>query len=214
MEEFGKYLQKGDRDRCVMLALRALKDGVVDIQGLYEKVLVPFLNKGESSLDSPASIWSEMSRVNILKAVVESCYPYVLMERRKKGRDKIGQRIMVYCPREKHHEVHARMLADFFTLQGLDSFLLGNGDPMELIMYGVEVYAPVFIVISISDVYGVNAAKSFLDHLVNSENLLRINYGIVLTGSGVAKDLELLEKLGADGYIGNYEDVSALTQLD
>lgn len=72
-------------------------------------------------------IWRRHVRSGIILTIIESAYPYILEQRK----ESICEKVLVDCPEFEEHELGARMVSDFFRLEGFDTTFAGDDFSLE-----------------------------------------------------------------------------------
>lgn len=210
MNEFYKEvltaLQAEDKERTVLLTMNALKENKLSVVDLYEKILAPGL---ASVIDEypilEDLIWREHVRSGIIRTIIESAYPYILEQRKEPN----GQKVIVLCPEHEEHELGARMVADFFRLEGFNATFVGARTPASTIHKAIEIVEPDYLVISVTNFYNfVSVKKTIEDIRKKSAHDLTI----VVGGRAISANPEAVEFVGADFELNGYEAIKELRE--
>ena len=133
---FHTLLLSEDRDACVRFAVEGLSENRISIPELYEGILGPCLAESEiCDIGDMACIWHEHVRSGIIRTVIENCWPAV--SRMAAQVEPKHAAVLVFCPEKEYHELGARMVADFFTLNGWKTGFAGANTPREQIRAAV-----------------------------------------------------------------------------
>lgn len=206
--EFMELLQHEKKQEAVEFALSLLKNGEMDVVTLYAQVLTPALNEMQCLLeDKRMCIWKEHVRTAIVRTIVECCYPYVIMERDKRGAPKHKTAVII-CPPEEYHDLGARMVADFFVICGYDAIFVGSNTPYGDFYNAAHIISPDIIAISISDYYNLVVTKMIIGDL---KGILADSVKIIVGGSAVYDNDENYKMLGADFRAQTFEDIQKIT---
>ena len=123
-------LKKEDKETALKLSIDALKNEDISVVELYEGVLTPALaHVVEEYEEIDDLIWREHVRSGIIRTIIESAYPFVLEARDNKTIQ--DDRVIVMCPEFEEHELGARMVADFFRIEGFDTTFVGARTPLK-----------------------------------------------------------------------------------
>jgi len=204
--EFQEIIATEDRDASLEYVMDKLKNKEIGIIELYEEILTPTLNRMEISGDERVDIWKEHVRSSIIRTIVESCYPYVIMERDAKYGVKSVKNVAVLCPAEEYHEIGARMVTDYFTLLGYQTTFVGNNTPKEVLVTGIRSQHLDYVAISISNPYHMVNARNTIE-MIRKENR---NVRIIVGGNAVKKLGDKAKDLGADYYLTTFNDIIAI----
>ena len=209
--DFIGLLEKEDKGACIEFSLSALEKKKLDIVQLYSRLLAPSLNSMVCKYDEDTCIWKEHVRSSIIRAIIESCYSYVLKEKERKHKGKPGRRVLVVCPTEELHELGARMVSDYFVLAGDDVEFVGANTPLRVIRSAVQSFRPNLLAISVTNHYNLFAAKKVISAVRESElSKLRI----VVGGSAFKGSPDTAKEIGADLELQTYDDIIALKDGD
>ena len=213
--EFVGRLDRKDKDGCVELVLAKLARGEIDVVTLYNEVLTPALNTPSYGDTAGAiGIWEEHVRTSIVRTVLETCYPYVVKERKAKygaaaGK---GQHVIVVCPTEEFHEMGARMVADFFDLCGYGVTFVGANTPQDDILAAITHVKPAYVAISVTDYYNLVPAKRTAAKLRELRERDKASFRIIVGGAAFQKNPGLYKEMGADLLLGTFADIRKLSE--
>lgn len=210
MEEFYNQvlsaLQAEDKERAVLLSMNALKEEKISVVDLYEKILAPGL---ASVVDEypiiEDLIWREHVRSGIIRTIIESAYPYILKQREEPN----GQKVIVLCPEFEEHELGARMVADFFRLEGFDATFVGARTPVNTIHKAIEMVEPDYLVISVTNFYNFVSVKKTIEDIKEKSTH---DLTIVVGGRAISANPEAVEFVGADFELNGYEAIKQLKE--
>lgn len=210
MEELYKRvllaLQKEDKEQAVSLSINALKEKKVSVIDLYERVLVPALNHViEEYKKDEELIWREHVRSAIIRTIIESAYPYILEEKKKVGINK--GKVIVMCPEYEDHELGAKMVSDFFKLEGYESTFVGARTPENTIVQAIKVVKPDFVCMSVTNYYNLVSVKKTIESI---REKVQDDFTFVVGGRAFDGNPEAYKVAGADVLLKSYEDIKNL----
>jgi methanogenic corrinoid protein MtbC1 len=205
-EEFISILETEDRAKALEYIIGKLESGEAGIVEIYEEVLARSLNEMKLTGEEKTDIWKEHVRSSIIKTIVENCYPYVVKERGSRGSQPDCKKVAVVCPVDEYHEIGARMIADYFTINGYDTTFVGSNTPKEVFISGIHVDRPDYVAISITNPYNLVSARNTIELIRKSDP----NVMILAGGSALSKLNDRASSLGADRYLTSFEDIEAL----
>lgn len=210
MEELYKNvllaLQNEDKEQAVALSINALKDKKVSVVDLYEMVLVPALNHVvEEYKKDDELIWREHVRSAIIRTIIESAYPYILEERKKSEITK--GKVIVMCPEYEDHELGAKMVSDFFKLEGYDSTFIGARTPENTIIQAIKIIKPDFVCMSVTNYYNLVSVKKTIESI--RENI-KDDFMFVVGGRAFDANPGAYKVAGADSLLKSYDDIKNL----
>ena len=208
-KEFLKNLENDDKKACIDLVLDNVRSGKIDIPTLYAEVLTPSLKNMEfSKEDAGIVVWKEHIRSSIVRTIIESCYPYVLEQRKGHGNGKV----VVLCPIEEYHEIGARMVADYFTLLGFEVTFVGANTPLDDVVAGIRHEKPKYVAISVSNFYNLVAAKRAVETIAKSRKENGDKFKILVGGGAFKKNPTLAKDMSADKLLQTYDDLAKLVK--
>ena len=158
--------------------LQVIQPAMYDIGLLWEK--------GE------ISVAQEHLASAIVTRVMASLYPrFILIEKSR------GKAVVTAAPNE-FHEIGPRMVADLLELDGWDIDYIGANVPAKDLLDLLGKNNPFFLAISVSMPFNLDNAREII-HTIKDNPQIR-ETKIMLGGYCIAKNPELKEKIGADGY--------------
>jgi MerR family transcriptional regulator, light-induced transcriptional regulator len=203
-QEFSSILASEDKEAALNFALNLLKEQQVGVVDLYTRILGPALNQMTcDDEDQRLCIWREHVHTAIIRTIVESCYPFVIAEKKKLHSTERGIAAVI-CPPEENHELGARMVADFLTICGFRTVFVGSNTPYTDFLTGVELIGPKLIAISVTNYYHIVVTKKIVTEL-------RAKMGdkvkIVIGGNAFDSNPDHVRAIGADYYSKSFEDL-------
>ena len=210
-KEFSSLLTLEDKEGAFHYAHELLSANKLDVIQLYSEVLTPAINHTVCAVDDKRiCIWQEHVRTAILRTIVESCFPYVLQEKIRRNVGSTGTAV-VLCPPEEHHDLGARMIADYMTICGYNTVFVGSNTPYADFLNGVEILQPNLVAISVSNYFHVVITKKIVDDLKKIPDF----YGkIVVGGYAFDSNPDHVKAVGADFYLRNFDDIEAIAQKE
>jgi methylmalonyl-CoA mutase cobalamin-binding domain/chain len=124
--------------------------------------------------------------------IMSQLYPYIF------ATEKTGGRFVAACVGGELHEIGARMVADFFEMEGWDTYYLGANTPAEAIVQQIEERRADVLGISATMTFHVRAVESLIEQVRASDVGARVK--ILVGGYPFQIAPELWQRLGADGY--------------
>jgi methanogenic corrinoid protein MtbC1 len=212
-EQFLSYLDKDDRFGCVDFVLTKLQKNDLDIVILYDEILAPSLRESFCrEKQKTICVWEEHVRSSIIRTVIECCYPYVVKERDGKYRSSPKGKVIVVCPPEELHEIGARMVADFFTLCGLDAMFVGANTPQAEILEAIGYVKPKYVAISVSNYYNLVAARKTISKIRELREMSDAEFKIIVGGLAFEQNPCACDDVGVDLLLHNFEDIKKLSE--
>lgn len=146
----GSYLQAllaGDRREASQMVTRAVENGM-DVRDVYINVFqVSQREVGRLWQTNRISVAQEHYCTAATQLIMSQLYPFIFGSERK------GLRFVGTCVGGELHEMGVRMVADFFEMEGWDTYYLGANTPTESILQTLDEQEP--------DVLGISATMTF-----------------------------------------------------
>jgi len=190
-QEYLELLLDGSRDQASRLILQAVEDGVA-IPDLYLHVFQRTQHEiGRLWQINEISVAHEHYCTAATQLIMSQLYPQILSSKQ------VGRSLVMTCVNDELHELGARMVADFFEMEGWDTHYLGANTPAKDIISTLEERQP--------DLLGISTTITF--HLEKMSDLIQsvkgtspINHIPILVGGRPFNiDPELWRRVGADG---------------
>jgi MerR family transcriptional regulator, light-induced transcriptional regulator len=139
-----------DKETCVTMAFEALSSGSLDVPTLYDGVLRKSMeNLTDVETDPLHKIWKEHIKSSIIRTIIEMSFPFVV---KSKAMTTKG-RAAVVCPDGEEHELGARMISDYLTLLGYETFFVGKSTPKKEFVDLIESLDLDLVALSVTNYY-------------------------------------------------------------
>ena len=191
------HLLLGDRRAASMLILDAAEK--IPVKEIYLHVFQPVQHEvGRLWQTNRLSVAQEHFCTAATQLIMSQLYPRIFAGERN------GLRMVATCVGSELHEIGVRMVADFFEMEGWDTYYLGANTPTRSILRTLEDKQVHLLAISATMTFHIEAVESLIKAVrANSRlNLVRIIVG----GYPFNVDPTLWQKLAADGYGVNAEE--------
>ncbi len=193
-----KYLAlllKGNRHDALSLITDAVELGV-SVRDLYLHVFQPSqYETGRLWQLNKISVAHEHLCTASTQYIMSQLYPHIFSS------DKKGCRMVASCVGGELHEIGLRMVADFFEMDGWDTFFLGSNTPVNDIIRMVDDLEADLIAISATMSYYLGEVKGLIDAL--KDHSFKKPLKIIVGGYPFNTDKELWRFVRADGYCPN-----------
>jgi methanogenic corrinoid protein MtbC1 len=207
--DFLSLLDEGNKERCVDLCLSKLSDKTLDVVTLYQDVLAPALKeKFCSSKDEEICIWQEHIRTSTVRTIIECCYPLLSRERDEKYLSTRKGKVVVLCPPDEAHEIGARMVTDFFFLNGYDVTFIGASTPRSEIISAITHFKPEYVAISITNVFNLIATAKAVSEILDLKK--NLGFEVILGGQACKHNPTTCQEMKADMILDTFEDIQKL----
>jgi methanogenic corrinoid protein MtbC1 len=184
-------LLRGERYVASQLVMDAVESGT-SVKDIYECVF-------QRCQYEIGRLW-QMNRISVAQEhyctaatqlIMSQLYPYIF------ATEKTGGRFVAACVGGELHEIGARMVADFFEMEGWDTYYLGANTPSEAIVREIEERRADILGISATMTFHVRAVEALIDQVRRSDVGARVK--ILVGGYPFHVAPELWRRLGADG---------------
>ena len=180
-----------ERDRAMKTVLDAVESGI-DVRQIYEHVFqVAQWEIGRLWQQNKVNVAQEHYCTAVTQLVMSRLYPYIF-NHQKNGLVFVGTSVG-----DELHELGIRMIADFFELDGWDTYFLGANTPLESIVETAVQEKAHVVGISVTISYHINEAKRIVEAVRSRPELAETK--VLVGGYPFNLDPELWKKLGADG---------------
>jgi MerR family transcriptional regulator, light-induced transcriptional regulator len=147
-------LLQGRRDEAHRLVLSAVETGT-NVKAVYLDVFQPVQREiGYLWQTNEVSVAQEHYCTAATQFIMGLLYPHIPLAPRN------GKRVVVACVGGELHEVGARMVADFFEMEGWDSYFLGANTPSSGILSMIAEQEADLLAVSVTIHYNVEAARA------------------------------------------------------
>lgn len=136
------------------------------------------------------------------QVIMSQLYPRIFASER------VDRRLVATCVGGDLHEIGVRMVADFFEMEGWDTYYLGANTPIAAILGAIEEQHADALAISATMSYHVAAVEEVV-RAVRSERGDR-SPRILVGGYPFRVDQELWRRVGADGFAADASQVVAV----
>jgi methanogenic corrinoid protein MtbC1 len=184
-------LLRGERRVASQLVLDAVEQGT-GIKDVYLHVF-------QRSQYEIGRLW-QMNRITVAQEhyctaatqlIMSQLYPYLF------SADRIGRRLVATCVGDELHELGMRMVADFFEMEGWDTYYVGANTPADSILQTVEDRQADVLGISVTMTYHLRHVAALI--AAARQTLDGREIKILVGGYPFNVAPDLWQELGADG---------------
>jgi methanogenic corrinoid protein MtbC1 len=201
-KQFLRLLLNGERHAASRLILDAVESGVT-VKDIYLHVF-------QLSQREIGRLW-QMNRVSVAQEhyctaatqlIMAQLYPRIFRT------EKNGRRIVATSIGGELHEIGIRIIADFFEMEGWDSYYLGANCPTAAILQALTDRRADVLAISATMTFHIRAVENLIRAVRASENFHAVR--ILVGGYPFNVEPELWKRVGADAYAANPSAAVAL----
>lgn len=192
-----KYLMallKGSRHEASKLILDEVKQGV-RVKDIYLHVFQTTQQEiGRLWQIGQISVAQEHFCTATTQMVISQLYPQIFSEKKK------GLNLVATTVGGELHEMGMRMVADFFELDGWDTYFLGANTPAESILNAIEMRQANIVAISTTLPAHISSVSRLIE-MIKSKSKLSVK--IMVGGYPFNLSKDLWKTIGADAYAKN-----------
>jgi len=190
------------KDEASRMILEAVENGT-KIKDIYIHVF-------ELSQHEIGRLWQN-NQINVAQEhyctaatqlIMSQLYPHIF--RTKKN----GRRLVAACAAGEMHEIGVRMVADFFEMEGWDTYYLGANTPNESILETIIELKPDIVALSASIHSNVGFLMDLITSIRKSPEITEVK--VMVGGRSFMLAPELYKKVGADGCPSNAQEAVSL----
>jgi methanogenic corrinoid protein MtbC1 len=185
-------LLEGERRQASELVLDAVEDGV-SVKEIYLHVFQPCQREiGRLWQRNEVTVAEEHYVTAATQLIMSQLYPRIF------SAETTGRRLVATCVGGELHEIGVRMVADFFEMEGWDTYYLGANTPTGSILETLESRQPDLLGISATITFNLDEVIDLVKEVRSAEN--GDGLPILVGGRPFLKTEGLWERVGADGY--------------
>ncbi|GAK53630.1 cobalamin B12-binding domain protein [Candidatus Moduliflexus flocculans] len=201
-QQYLRALLRGERQAASQMILSAVEQGT-SLKGIYLHVF-------QRSQYEIGRLWM-LNQVNVAQEhyctaatqlIMSQLYSYIF------ATPKIGRRLVAACVGGELHEIGIRMVADFFELEGWDTYYIGANAPTATILSQIEHYRPDVVGLSVTMGFHRSAVQDLIRRIRDTESGSRLK--ILVGGYSFLKRADLWKVVGADGSARDAEEAVRL----
>jgi methylmalonyl-CoA mutase cobalamin-binding domain/chain len=199
-------LLAGNRHEASQLVTEAVKDGA-PIKTVYIEV---FQNSqyeiGRLWQRNEISVAQEHFCTAATQLIISQLYPYLF------SHNKTGHRLVVACTGGDLHELGVRMVADFFEMEGWDTFYLGANTTADIVVQNVIEHQAHVLGVSATMTCHVQTVADLIAQVRRTPECAEVK--ILVGGYPFVVDRELWRQIGADAMANNADySIATANQL-
>lgn len=183
--DFLNNLVEGNKRNCSLIVNNLLNCGT-DVKEIYMDLIQKSMYRiGQMWDRHKISIAQEHIASQIIENLLSQIYPRVVQENRN------SKSVVIACLDKEFHEIGARMVSDYFELNGWHSLFLGANTPNEDLIDIVKIRRPDVVGISINFYINVCRLTKLLDEITRKFP----DQKIILGGQAINENhIELINK--------------------
>ncbi len=195
--QYLEALLRADRQNASKMILNDVQKGE-SIKKIYIQVFQRTQREvGRLWQTNQISVAQEHYCTAATQMVMSQLYPYIFSGEHK------DRRLVAACVGGELHEIGARMVADFFEMEGWDTYFLGANTPPETIVATVLERKADILALSATMTFHISKVAEIISLLRTKESPARTR--VLVGGYPFNLSSELWKKIGADGYAPDAE---------
>jgi methanogenic corrinoid protein MtbC1 len=199
-------LLRAERQQATNIVMSAVGHGI-NVKDIYLHVFEPVQHEiGRLWQTNQINVAQEHFCSAATQHIMSQLYPYIF------GHDRNGRRVVIACVSGELHEIGARMVADFFELDGWDTYYVGANTPVRSILETIGRRQADILAVSATINFNVGAVADLISAVRTSPDASSVK--VLVGGRPFTLAPHLWQKVGADGYApGAGEAVSMAAQI-
>jgi methanogenic corrinoid protein MtbC1 len=195
-------LLRAERHVASRLVLDAVEGGV-SVKDIYLHVFQPVQYEiGRLWQMNEISVAQEHYCTAATQLIMSQLYPHIFTTER------VGRKLVAACVGGELHEVGVRMVADFFEMEGWDTYYLGANAPAETILEAVQERRADILGLSATMTFHVHLVTELVDQIRRSDAMAGVK--ILVGGYPFNTAPDLWRRVGADGCARNAQEAVAV----
>lgn len=189
--DYNNSLLKGDRITASRIIIKAVESGT-PVKDIYIHVFQKSQYEvGRLWLSNKITVAKEHYCSAATQQIMSQLYPYIF------STDRAGKKMVAACVGGELHEIGIRMVADFFEMDGWDTYYLGANSPVNSIIQAIEDNNADIVGLSAAMPYHRSLLRDTIDQIRNNtDNQVHILVG----GNALKKKGQAINQFNADGY--------------
>lgn len=184
---------KGNRSESLSLILNEVNSGV-HVKEIYLQVFQPVQYEiGRLWQINKISVAQEHYCTGATQLVMAQLYPFLFTGEKK------TRKMVTTCVPGELHEMGARMVTDFFEMEGWDTYYLGANMPIDGVIRFLKDIKPLCLAISATMTFHVSAVEEMISR-IRSSPFVSPELKILAGGYPFKVAEGLWKTVGADGY--------------
>ncbi len=195
-------LLNADRRLAANLILQAVDNG--------ESVKNIYLNVFQRSQYEIGRLWHS-NKVSVAQEHFCSAATQLIMSQLYSNifsTEKIGRKLVAACVGGELHEIGVRMVADFFEMEGWDTYYMGANAPASSIIDAIDKHEADVVGISASIPFHRSALKEIISNIREFDPNKKVK--ILVGGYALRTSPGLWKRLGADGFAEDAQQAIAM----
>ncbi len=187
----------GKREKARQLILTALDEGIPT-----KEIYLDVFQRSQREI---GYLW-ETDQITVAKEhystaatqmIMAGLYSHIAKEIKK------DKSVLIACIGGELHELGARMVADFFEMEGWDTYYVGANTPTDSLLKTIEEQKPDILGLSVTMSYNLPKLSELINRIRTETNVPQMK--IIIGGRPFTISPDLWKKYNVDGYAENVE---------
>lgn len=195
-------LMAANRNAAYQMILNAVNGGT-PVREIYLRVFQPVQREiGRLWQTNQISVAQEHYCTAATQLIMSQLYPRIF------STERVGHILVATCVGGELHEIGVRMVADFFEMEGWDTYYMGANTPASSVLSAVAERQPDVLGVSATITMHVSRVRSLIQQVRRSGTAEGVK--IMVGGYPFNAAPDLWREVGADGYASDAEQAVAL----
>jgi methanogenic corrinoid protein MtbC1 len=191
-DEYIELVLEGKRNQAFELIMDKVNSGV-SIKDLYLQVFQPVQYEiGLLWEKNKISVATEHFSTAVTQLIMSQLFPYILSNRKN------GYSMVACCVGSELHELGMRMVADFFEMDGWDTYFVGANTPLETIVQLLQDRHTDLLALSVTMEKNVPLATDLIKQIKDEPDVQNIK--ILVGGLPFRYNENLWQSIGAHAF--------------
>ncbi len=202
--QYLQHLLRGERHLASRLILDAVEKQNVNIKEIYLDVFqFTQYEIGRLWQMNQISVAQEHYCTAATQLIMSQLYTYIF------STEKLNKTMVATCVGGDLHELGVRMVADFFEMEGWDTYYLGANTPTFSVLQELREREATLLAVSVTMTFHVRAAEALIEAVRADEKCRHVK--IMVGGHPFNLEPMLWKQVGADGYSRNAQEAIELS---
>jgi methanogenic corrinoid protein MtbC1 len=203
--EYLSLLLRGNKNAAFELIMREVNGGM-KVRNVYLDVFQPVQYEiGRLWQTARITVAQEHFCTAATQLVMSQLYPYLFTGEKK------DKKMITTCESGELHEIGARMVTDFFEMEGWDTYYLGANMPVESLIRFISDIKPGFIAISATMTFHLSSVEEIIRR-IRSTAEIPSGTRIMVGGFPFKIATGLWKQIGADYFAASAEEAVSIAE--
>lgn len=191
-DEYLDLVLKAKRNQAVEFIMDKVQSGI-SIKDVYLQVFQPVQYEiGFLWETNKISVATEHFATAVTQLIMSQLFPYILSPKSN------GYNMVACCVGSELHELGMRMVADFFEMDGWNTYFIGANSPIDTVAHLVQNQGPDLLALSVTMEKNVHLAEDLIQEIENNSEMNSLK--ILVGGLPFRNNRELWKNIGAHAF--------------